>query len=314
MLIMSVMSCSNEFDVIDDFKEIPVVYGLLDSDSPYQYIRIERAFSDEKISALELASNPDTLYYKNLTVTITNKKSGEVFTLEEVDGNTIGIPRDTNGIFATAPNLLYRIETSKLNPNFTDNFVLDAYRGDEHLLSSSTKFVKQPYIKTPSSAEADINIVYKNFTVEYAFKDNAFIADAYFDVNVIDFFADQSTEFKTIRIYVTKATDKTVLRYDGVNFYTSIAAALKNQEVEFRQLVSVDLTVLTGGQSISDYIRVGQANSGITSSGETPVFSNIENGVGVFSSISKLTNSYGLKQAALDSLRNGIYTKDLKFK
>ena len=48
-------SCSNEFELIEEKIETPIVYSLLDYEAPYQYVRLERAFASPNQSAVELA-------------------------------------------------------------------------------------------------------------------------------------------------------------------------------------------------------------------------------------------------------------------
>lgn len=108
--------CSNEVDVIGDWKEIPVVYAVFgpNPDLGANYFRIEKAFLDPKTDALVIAKRPDSIYYgvNELEVILFEKFREDtsyrvIDTLEMVDANTIGITRDS-GIFATTPNYVYK--------------------------------------------------------------------------------------------------------------------------------------------------------------------------------------------------------------
>jgi hypothetical protein len=108
-------SCSNDVDVIGEWKEIPVVYAVF---SPYpdssgiNYFRIEKAFLDPDTDALLIAQRPDSIYYgpNDLEVTIYERTVFTNYTvldtLERVDFSTLGITRDS-GIFARTPNYVY---------------------------------------------------------------------------------------------------------------------------------------------------------------------------------------------------------------
>ena len=61
-------SCETDFDVTSDWEDIAIVYGLLDPTDTAQYIKINKAFLDKSVSALVIAQNPDSLYYKNIVV------------------------------------------------------------------------------------------------------------------------------------------------------------------------------------------------------------------------------------------------------
>jgi len=69
-VILSVVfySCKTDFNVVADWQDISIVYGLLDPTDTAQYIKINKAFLDKNTSALIIAQNPDSLYYQNLDV------------------------------------------------------------------------------------------------------------------------------------------------------------------------------------------------------------------------------------------------------
>ena len=54
-------SCSEKIDLIGDFKETAVVYGLLDHSDSMHYVKITRAFIGPG-NALELAQIEDSSY------------------------------------------------------------------------------------------------------------------------------------------------------------------------------------------------------------------------------------------------------------
>src|SRR5690606_16691935 len=98
---LSLVSCSDDLELITDWKEIPVVWGFLEIGDTAQYIRVEKAFLDGQTSALVIAKNPDSLYFKDIDVRLVNESSGQTYTLQKVDGNLEGYPREP-GIFADA--------------------------------------------------------------------------------------------------------------------------------------------------------------------------------------------------------------------
>jgi len=142
--VLFLFSCDNELDLVADFKEVPVVYGLLDLSDTTQYIRVERAFADRAISANEIAQDPDSLYYDDITVKLLNLNSGLEFTMEKVDGNVIGLERDS-GVFAQSPNFLYRLETTPdlMKRGDSIRLQISGVFGDM-FVSSTTDILKEP--------------------------------------------------------------------------------------------------------------------------------------------------------------------------
>ncbi|MBK8706480.1 MAG: hypothetical protein IPN33_24890 [Saprospiraceae bacterium] len=97
-----------------EWKDIPVVYAFLDPTDSVHYVRVEKAFLQQGGDAREIAQIADSLYYDNATVQLQKVGSSQLYTLEKVDGNLEGFPRE-GGVFATAPNYLYKIRQSNIN-------------------------------------------------------------------------------------------------------------------------------------------------------------------------------------------------------
>ena len=109
-LLFSV-ACNNDFNPVSGYKDIPVVYGFLSPTDTATYLRVEKAFVDAAKSPNEIAQIPDSLYYKDVTVTLVRTRDNARFILRQVDGTKEGYPRQS-GIFATSPNFLYKISSS----------------------------------------------------------------------------------------------------------------------------------------------------------------------------------------------------------
>ena len=143
-------ACSNDFDVTAPWRDIPVVYGLLNADEDVHFIRLEKAFLDPENSALSIAQVADSLYYENAIVQLERVSNGEIFTytLQRVDGDAPGVnqPRDL-GIFATSPNWLYKIDADQINlvPGETIKLIVD--RGNGLPLVTAQTVVQGPMQK-----------------------------------------------------------------------------------------------------------------------------------------------------------------------
>ena len=90
-------SCNEKIDLIGDFKETAVVYGLLDHSDSMHYVKITRAFIGPG-NALELAQIEDSSYFDAVDATIEEIQGGNVlrtWTLKD----TLIENKDTNGVF-----------------------------------------------------------------------------------------------------------------------------------------------------------------------------------------------------------------------
>ena len=116
------LSCSEDFDVVAPYKPFTVVYGVLDAADTSHYVRIQKAFADPNISALDLAKVPDSSYFANLAVTLQELSSngtptGAITTLNRVALAGEGLTKD-GGQFFTTPSYAYKF-TRTLTPGST---------------------------------------------------------------------------------------------------------------------------------------------------------------------------------------------------
>ena len=318
-------SCSNEFDLIDAYKDIPVVYGVLSPQDTAHYIRVERAFIDAKTSALVLAQRPDSLYYKDATVQIQNVASGQIFTLLKVDGNLEGYVRDT-GIFAAAPNFLYKIKSSELMLQGGKKYKLIIKRAgsDKNLVEATTEVADSIKITAPNQFESSRWIYDNLFSFTWGFSNqNTNLFDVSIAINYDEYDASTpamlvaKTQVLDIAKRLTPAdlnASTFTYREMGIDLYKLLGNAIAAAPNKRRIFRTYDVIVKGGGKELLQYISVGKANSGLTGSELPPTFTNINGGYGIFSSVStKIKKGYTIHPLTRDSIVNGIYTKQLNF-
>jgi hypothetical protein len=100
----------------------------------------------------------------------------------------------------------------------------------------------------------------------------------------------------------------------GKSFYTGIQSYLDPAPNTVRYFDSLDFQFDVGTPTFSDYISFNIAGTGLTQDLATSKFSNIENGLGLFTSrIHKTVTGIGLTRPSLDTLACGPITGDLGF-
>ncbi len=317
-------SCDNSVDLTADFKDIPVVYGILSQQDTFHYIKIERAFlGGDGDNALDIAQIPDSIYYDNLDVQIEHVNTGEIYPLTPIDGSTVGLDRE-DGIFASDPNTLYTFTLNGDEMNDGDEFMLRINRGDNQPeITASTEIIGSFDFTSPTQEGANINIKYTGFSLTWKKKTST----AFYDVKMLFNYLEEDPdnignfESKTLEWPIATSLDANVsnstvfsLTFEGEELYRFLGAELDDNGGADRIFVSLDFVVEAGGQALFDYINIGQANTGITSSQLIPTYTNLSEGFGVFSSRTTVPYvGFTLKAEARDSLANGIHTKDLGF-
>ncbi len=321
LLLLFFTNCKNDFNIAAKWKDIPVVYGLLDADSSVQYIKIERAFlsQDATIPVAKLASNPDSIYYQdNLRVYLNGYDDlgnpAESFVLQLVNGDSIGLPKQT-GIFANTPNLFYRLK-SKLNVSHT--YKLTVYKSNGTRLAWGTTNV----VGSPSINISQLSLVYSiggvaqynpNVNIPFNGGSNAAQSDMLIRLYYYEFHPNQhDTIQKSIDWDVASAVSLNVnagnapvnpVTFDGAAFYEFIAGALTPTSTLFRTIKNMDFIVSSANQGLVNYENVQNAQSGITSGNVQPNITNIQNGLGLLASGSTIIHKgIHLTSVSLDSV------------
>jgi len=319
-------ACDNELVVTDKWKDIPVVWGLISKSDSAIYIRVEKAFLDPTTSALTIAKIPDSLYYENAVVQLKRISSGQIYTLQRVDGTDEGYPRDSfqtsqpdsAGIFATSPNYLYKIKGNEINLAIGEKYQFILHRNDHtDLVTAETIILPKPVLRVPSPGSLCSFKPNSLFTFSW----NPIQDAGIFDLHVMFHYDERSPS--TNNLYEHKSFDWVVVRnwtdreykVDGSEFYNSIAAHIEEDITATRRFDSLDITVWCAGLELYEYIKVIQANNGPTSTQDIPFYTNLSEGIGIFTSRNLSINTgFGLTPASLDSLKNGSITGDLNFK
>ncbi|HFC00002.1 MAG TPA: DUF4249 family protein [Phaeodactylibacter sp.] len=324
-LSFMINSCDNELELIAPWEDIPVVYGLLSRADEVHYIRVEKAFLDPKTSALEIAQNVDSLYYdEHVIVQLERVKTGDVFNLQKIDGATVGINREA-GVFANSPNYLYKINDSEINLQAGEIYRLKIIRGEGLPIVTAETRVIDDYEFVRAAPANPIDFQYKrDITISWRSDDKAAV---FFDLNIILYY--QETDPNNPSTFIDKSLNwsvaKNIKREDptnprmvyklpGIEFYQFLGQNIDGSQKLNRIFRKLDFVVTAGGKELFDYINVGQANTGITSSQLIPSFTNLSEGLGVFSSTNRLVRTnFTVSSTTRDSIRNGVFTKALNF-
>ena len=318
----AMVSCDNELDTIEEYKDIPVVYGFISLSDTAQYIRIERAFVDPNQSALDLAQNPDSLYYMNATVELVRVSTGDRYTLEMVDGNLEGYVRE-EGAFAQQPNYLFKILSTDMVLVGGEEYTLVLDRGDgSDLIETTTLLLGQSSIKTPNPTNS-VTLAFQYLSENrfvWQSSEGASIHDLYFRFNYRERSPETNGEFEQRSVLwpvisnYREVDTRVNVETDGVNFYTFLRGAIDQDPDAERRFEDMDMIVISGGSEIEEFVTISSANLGITSTQDVPVFSNIPEGRGIFSSTNTaILENISLSSTTIDSIKTGIYTKELNF-
>lgn len=312
--------CTTDFDLEAPWKDVPIVYGFLSVQDTAHYIRVEKAFLEPDGDARQIARIPDSIYYdEDVSVFLEKITSGRIYALSRVEANEEGYPR-AEGPFVEDPNILYKISADNLSLRAGDRIRLGIDRGSDLPIVTAETIVLDDITIRESNPVSPVNMSYDR-NINFVF--NVGEAARLFDVRLqLKIREERSGQIEDNIIEWILAKDlenvssegRVSVSITGEEFYRFLGGALSTESGLRRTFRGFDVLISAGGQEMVDLLKVQNANLGITSSQSIPAFTNLSEGLGIFTSRSTAVRpDLQITSVSFDSLRNGKFTKDLGF-
>lgn len=318
-LVFLLSMCSTEIDLLDDYKETMVVYGLIDQAQTVQYVRIQKAFLGPQ-NAYIMAQEFDSINYQNeLDVRIERYSNGEFDGFRLLDKDT-AYDRDT-GIFYAPMYVIFSLtdNTGWINDNYTYRIVVNNTRTGL-IARSETRPLVPTTISYPIVSTFAFQSPAANYqpTIKWTPVENAMLYESVmlFHYREVDINSN-TTMHTTVPMAVGSVVDPNAspveMKFGEDNFYRFVAAQLESDDnVTERIADSVTFIVYACGPEMYDYMQINGPSSGLSQ--EKPMYTNIENGMGLWSSRTSFRKTYVISPMSVDSLSRGQFTCDLKFR
>lgn len=177
MILMALFTaCENEVYINAEYKETIVIYGLLDPQDSIQYIKVNKAYLNENIGALEAAKISDSLYLDSTRVELKRVWNGQIIVCTAEEG-----PKKDSGIFANNKNILW-VTREKIYPNEEYEITVTNPLTKTKAVST-TQTVGGTKIRSPFIDQTNVFSVGPEYlTISYVAAPNAFAYDARFHV------------------------------------------------------------------------------------------------------------------------------------
>ena len=283
-------ACETDFDLTAEYKDITVVYGLLNQDS-VTYLKINKAFLGEGDALIMAKIEDSSNYAEMLDVKIEEWADGNLLNTFQLD--TVTIDNKKPGLFYNPYQILYKTEAA-LNEDYT--YKLKILNGEKEI-TSETELVHDFTIKKPPAGSPYINFTYNPVPskVEWLSAVNG----RRYEVIIRFYFKEKSVNNPdTITRYIdwglgTKKSqslqggESMIVTYFGENFYKICKNNIpyedpaKEADVISRYPGNVDFIISVAGEDLNTYIEVNEPSNSIVQ--QKPEYSNITNGIGVFS-------------------------------
>jgi len=296
---LCIISCDNDVDINSDFEEVTLVYGLLDVNSDTQFVKINRTFLDDQLSAIDLAKQVERTYYDSLTVSLTNEVTNAVIPLLEITK-----PKNP-GIFSTEENVMY-YTVEKLSPKTAYRLKIVKADGSETYGSTTTierVDVLNPKVVNGTNISRN-NVSFTNRTstavTDYVFKFRPDRNVGEFEVKMTFFYTEETPNGNipgkvemNISRFFPELRDPTdfLLRefttpFKGELFFRAIEEQVPSDDFPTKKVIkSTDNIEIEVYAADRDYTFYRELNGPIDGLAQTrPEFTNVENGIGLFAS------------------------------
>ena len=294
-VIFGFQSCNDKIDLIGEFEETAVVYGLLDKADSVQYIKITRAFIGPG-NSLNIAQIEDSNYFNAIDATVTEFINGAETRSWTLTDTTIN-NKDENGVFFAPDQKLYVFYTPagqelvdngiyKLNINVNNGqFQVTAETGIVSGISTNTDASTYSFKFAKNTTE------YKSVSV-VAQAGNSYVLNTSLEIHFDEFIGATSTPNSTIwklgEADVSPGSNKSFVA-TGKVFYEQIASKCASSDplIDKRNFTGITVRVVGGAEELYNYMLVNEPSS--TLAQNKPTYTNLEatndhRVIGIFSS------------------------------
>jgi hypothetical protein len=292
------MGCKPDLKVNAPYKEIPVVYGLLNLNESVHNVKINKVFLGEA-DAFESAKYKDsTDYGEVLEVKIFEIKNG--VTARTFDLIRTAVANKQPGAFPQE-QFVYQFSTPANAPLDKDAKyrLISKNTQTGYEISSETSIVQPFSIENPSNIpQRTVNFMtgknYGDLNIKWTAAKNSVrnslkIVFSYLEVDLSNA-AAPDTAFRSIEWNYNNIKSKTagggellVLKMSGSDFFNRLSNVIPDAPANIERIIyDMDFYFDVAGEDLNTYMEVNEPSSGIVQ--EKPDFTNIAGGIGVFSS------------------------------
>jgi hypothetical protein len=334
LVLSALIGCSEKIKVAAPYKDITVIYGLLDQRDTAHYVRIQKAFLDNDKSAVNMAKVPDSSFYSNISVRVNRYKAFglantyiDSIHLNRVDLNLEGYPKQP-GIFFQAPNYAYKF-TDALDPRYFYRIVVT------NLVTGARDSADAPVIDDLNAAVFNVPVLDDSSTnqsgLNFVMPKKFFeVTGAYYNPGGYNFFGQYSPAGLSQLIIrfnwwdTSAGTPKTYHSTDyNAGYYpmgqsAGFAYRIDNQQLVFalrdgmgpapantiRLLDRSDIFVYLSTPDYYTYYQVAlTSGTGLTGSEIAPIYTNVKgNALGLFTSRGSKSGKITITTKTVDSL------------
>ena len=330
-------ACSTDVELYSDYKDIPVVYGLLDASADTNFIRINRAFSgsnDHPINATEVALIADSCNYPGkLRAYIVEYQAGYggnyVETGDVLELDTLTVHDKEQGVFYSPNQKVYYAKPNNVfannSPSGKYKYKLFIHKNNDTITSETGLVGGDDFKVITNSLSFKAEESSKSNQIKFVEAENAVFYDVSFVFHYSESISNGPLTQKQVKYsFGVKSVDELVkeantysVSYGENVLFNLLAEAIGGDTVVdanhphvvryFDDDKPVEIFISAGGDELYNYILVNQQTG---YSQTIPDYTNVFGGYGVFSSRVTL-----LKQAGISArTKSDLYSQPWGFR
>lgn len=311
IFIMLFSACETDFDVNAEWEETTVIFGLLDASdqNQLQKIKISKAFLGN-MDAYQMAQYSDSINYgvDELDVKIYKWNYNQI----EDSVELIPMPTYRDGEIFYDSIIVYQFYNlnSFLQKGYEYELVVKNNMTG-NLVSSRTEIVAgfdfdNIFITKSKSFQFGLytNNDFSSSTITWDdSNDNGTIYQLDLIFHYTEIMDGVYTEDSLIYSLPLIDDTESKMKIEGNSFFNFLALNLDKNQSIIRYFNDIDMIMTVGSEDLETYINVNKPITGIVQ--ERPQFTNINNGIGLFSSRFKKNRfAYDLTSSTLDYLKS----------
>jgi len=309
-------SCDNKLDILEDYKEIPIIYGLINPSSTTHQIRVQKAFLGAG-NALLMAQHPDSLYYDTATVRLYLEK----LNLGSVVQSYQFQPQNSSkneGLFTDQNHYIFSLSNTRLDPNALYRLRFQNIQSGK-VVTATTRIIEPIFQKTLSSTTR-VNLA-DNDPYKIRFNSSKY-GKMYGLIMRIRY-----TETKKLTQAITLKYEDYLLPFttsrtlsggeelffllDGPSIFQFLGTKIKIDTTVTRRLQDFksDFLFTAATDDFYNYVQINSPNNTVNF---IPDFTNLSEGKGIFTCrLDTTISAVQFNEVTYDSLVNGKYTRHI---
>jgi len=335
-------SCNNDLDITADWKDISVVYGVLNAQDTVHYVKLNKAFLGQG-DVMTMAQEFDSLHFNQektgLRLVAYNRVGGQFVATKVVEMEAADEILKPEGIFSSPTQIVYKT-TEQLDHNrFYSAEVYD--KGVDSVIASNTIpiDVLGSLQMTRPNSYAPLNLVPNSYVSKAEWR--SLEGGKLYELKIRFYYVEQQiTDLSdTLHKHIDwifpyrqsngiTGEERMSISIDAEQFLNFLAVNIQEDPDVYRQVAGMfgvqgatgfsithscmDFTLLAAGEELSTYILLNEGSGSMVT--ERPEYTNIENGLGILSSrTSDFIEGVKINNLSNDEIAFNDITKHLNF-